>query len=289
MTTILLGHSGFIGKSISKIFKDSKNDLIEISSKEINFILDNSVNSLKSIFSKDVSVIMCMGIKKQYGDNIDNWIKNEIILKNFIKSLIKNPPKHVIYFSSASIYGEDTKHKGLISEFTSVSLRSLYGISKFNGENILRKICDDYNISLVCLRPPLIYGHQDLSIGYGPTLFADNSIKKEKVNIWGDGKEKREFIFVDDLAYLCEEILNKKITGILNTVSGISYSYKNILYELEKILGYKIQVVEKKRTKEKVDHIFSTKLHDSLLPDFKYTSLIDGLKNICYEFKKNKK
>ena len=289
MTTVLLGHSGFIGKSISKVFKDSKNDLIEISSKEINLISDDSVDSLKNIFSKDASVIMCMGIKKQYGDNIDNWIKNEIILKNFIKSLIKTPPKHVIFFSSASIYGEDTQHKDLISEFTPVSLRSLYGISKFNGENILRKICDDYNISLVCLRPPLIYGHQDLSIGYGPTLFSYNSIKKKKVNFWGDGKEKREFIFVDDLAYLCEEILNKKITGILNTVSGISYSYKNILYELEKILGYKIQVVEKKRTKEKVDHIFSTKLHDSLLPDFKYTSLIDGLKNICHEFKKNKK
>ena len=83
MTTVLLGHSGFIGKSISKIFKDSKNDLIEISSKEVNLISDDSVDSLKNIFSKDASVIMCMGIKKQYGDNIDNWIKNEIILKNF--------------------------------------------------------------------------------------------------------------------------------------------------------------------------------------------------------------
>jgi len=287
MKTIILGHSGFIGKSISKIFKEKKEDIIEISSSEINLLLDESSDSLKNIFSENISVIMCMGIKKQYGDDLDNWIKNEIILKNFIKALIKKQPGHVIYFSSASIYGEDIQFESLISELTPVNLRSLYGISKFNSENILRKICDDYNIPLMCLRPPLVYGYNDLSLGYGPSLFTYNSIKKEIIKIWGDGYERREFIYVDDLAYLCENILKKKLTGVLNTVSGKSYSYIEIINELEKILGYKVAINNKKRTKEKVNHNFLNKLHLDMLPNFKYTNLDDGLKKLYSEFKKN--
>ena len=72
MTTVLLGHSGFIGKSISKIFKDSKNDLIEISSKEVNLISDDSVDSLKNIFSR--------GFKNIYTE----YMISEICLKYYI-------------------------------------------------------------------------------------------------------------------------------------------------------------------------------------------------------------
>lgn len=287
MTTIILGCSGFIGTSISNIFSDYKKSIVKISSKEVNLLSNESSKNLENILSINASIIMCIGIKKQIGDNIENWIKNEIILKNFIKSLVKKPPKHLIYFSSASVYGEDTNFNDIISETTSVNLRSYYGISKFNSETILKKICNDYNIPLMCLRPPLIYGVNDLSKGYGPTLFTYRSLKKEPINLWGDGLEKREFIYVDDLAYLCKKILNRSLTGVVNTVSGTSYSYLDIIYTLQKLLGYKIEILNKNRTMEKVDHNFSIKLHKDLFPDFKYTNLRKGLEKLCSEIIKN--
>ena len=73
------------------------------------------------------------------------------------------------------------------------------------------------------------------------------------------GKKKREFVYVDDLAYLCKEIIAKKSTGILNTVSGISYTFLDIILELEKIMGTKIDIKYKSRTKDKVDHFFLQK------------------------------
>ena len=285
MTTIILGHSGFIGSSILKIFKNHNKDVLGISSKDINFFSDESIKDFKNILTKNSSIIMCMGIKKQYGDDLENWIKNELILKNFIKSIINTPPKHIIFFSSASLYGEDITFPGLISETTPVNLRSFYGISKFNCESVLRKVCFDYQIPLMCLRPPLIYGVNDKSIGYGPTLFSYNVIKRINIKLWGDGKEKREFIYVDDLAYLCKEILDKNLTGILNTVSGNSYAFMDILDELKKNLGYKVKVIKQKRTKSKVDHIFSSKHHKELMPYFEYTSLSEGLKQLCSEIK----
>ena len=284
MTTLILGHSGFIGQSISKIFRENEERIVEISSKEINFLSSNSTKSLANQLSIHTTVIMLVGIKKQYGDNLENWIKNEIIFQNFVKALTINPPKQLIYFSSASIYGEDIKFKKEIKETTNPSLRSFYGISKFNNEIILKKICSDYDIPLMLLRPPLIYGHNDLSLGYGPTLFTYKSLKKEPINLWGDGKEKREFIYVDDLAYLCKEIIAKKSTGILNTVSGISYTFLDIILELEKIMGTKIDIKYKSRTKDKVDHFFSPKIHQKMFPKFLYTNLNEGLKKLTLNF-----
>lgn len=289
MTKIILGHTGFIGKSISKIFSNFEKDLIKISRDQINFLSENSPEHLKNILSRNADVIMCIGIKKQYGDNFDNWKKNEIILQNFIKSLILKPPRHLIYISSASVYGEDIQFKNLISENTPINLRSYYAISKFNSENVVKKVCEDLNIPLLCLRPPLIYGGNDTSLGYGPTQFADKAIKGEDIEVWGDGSEKREFIWVDDLAYLCKEILNKKAVGTFNNVSGKSYSYMEIIHELNKILGTNIKIIQKKRSKEKVDHNFSNSLHKYTFPNFKYTNLKTGLNYLCTELKNKQK
>jgi len=289
MTKIILGHTGFIGQSISKIFNNFEKNLIEISRDQIDFLSENSSKALKNVFSRNADVIMCIGIKKQYGDNFENWKKNEIILQNFVKSLILKPPRHLIYISSASIYGEDIKFENLISENTPINLRSFYGISKFNSENIIRKICENFNIPLLCLRPPLIYGKNDTSLGYGPTQFTYKAIEEKSIEIWGDGSEKREFIWVDDLAFLCKEIFNNKITGIVNTVSGKSYSYMEIIHELNKILGTNIKIIQKKRSKEKVDHNFSNSLHKYTFPNFKYTNLKTGLNYLCTELKNKQK
>ena len=289
MTKIILGHTGFIGQSISKIFNNFEKDLIEISRDQIDFLSENSSKALKNVFSRNADVVMCIGIKKQYGDNFENWKKNEIILQNFVKSLILKPPRHLIYISSASIYGEDIKFENLISENTPINLRSFYGMSKFNSENIIRKICENFNIPLLCLRPPLIYGGNDTSLGYGPTQFTYKAIKEKSIEIWGDGSEKREFIWVDDLGFLCKEIFNNKITGIVNTVSGKSYSYMEIIHELNKILGTNIKIIQKKRSKEKVDHNFSNSLHKYTFPNFKYTDLKTGLNYLCTELKNKQK
>ena len=76
MTKILLGHSGFIGQSINKLFVDEKENFIAISSKEINLLEDNSYVLLADNYAKDTDIIMCMGLKKQYTSEIQNILRN---------------------------------------------------------------------------------------------------------------------------------------------------------------------------------------------------------------------
>ena len=88
----------------------------------------------------------------------------------------------------------------------------------------------------------MLIGHFDITSISGIPAYRNTYLIKEKsIEIWGDGSEKREFIWVDDLGFLCKEIFNNKITGIVNTVSGKSYSYMEIIHELNKILDKTIQ------------------------------------------------
>ena len=90
----------------------------------------------------------CSGIKKQYGDNLNIFDLNQRIITNFAKSLNTNV-KRIIYFSSASVYGEDKFHKNRINENTELYLKSYYGLSKFISEKILEKTTKELGIKLI--------------------------------------------------------------------------------------------------------------------------------------------
>ena len=92
-----------------------------------------------------------------------------------------------------------------------------YAIAKIAGV----KMCEAYNqqhdLNYVCLMPTNLYGPNDnynvLNSHFFPALIkkihnAKKNNKKE-ITIWGNGKAKRELMFVDDLAAACEFFLKK--------------------------------------------------------------------------------
>ena len=80
---------------------------------------------------------------------------------------------------------------------------------------------------LLCiLRPTLIYGPGDTHDGYGPNRFVGLAVKNKTLSIFGNGEEKRDHIFVEDLVKIIFKCIEKKALGILNLVSGKVYSFK---------------------------------------------------------------
>lgn len=281
MNVILLGHTGFIGRNIYKyLISAGVNNLIGISTNEIDLTKENSHKILQKVLSPDCLVIMCAGVKKQLGDNLNSFEKNITIVNNFIRAVSKVHPKKMIYFSSASVYGEDVAYHGEISEETPVQPRTYYGIAKYTAERLLEKSCADTQTQLVILRPPLVYGKDDLSRGYGPTGFTYKAINNEEIIIWGDGSEFREFVYVDDVARIVSRLINNDYSGILNLASGKSYTYKEIIDLLNEMKETNIKVVSRQRTKEKVNHHYSNELIHNVLGDFKFTRLGDGLRKM---------
>jgi|TARA_Y100000031_G_scaffold141301_1_gene169724 nucleoside-diphosphate-sugar epimerase len=278
MRIVIIGHTGFIGNNIyQNLINNKENEILGISTNEIDLTKDKSAKTLSEILTPDCVVIMCAGIKKQLGDNLETFESNLNIVINFSKAISVIQPKKIIFFSSASVYGEDVAYPEMITEKTVVQPKTYYGIGKYAAEILLKKTCGENSIQLVIIRPPLVYGKDDLSRGYGPTGFTFKAIYDEEIILWGDGSEFREFVYVGDVGKIVSRLVNSNYNGILNIVSGTSHSYKEILDVLKKIMDLNIKVEYRTRTKEKVDHHYSNDLIHDALGNFEFTNLKDGL------------
>ena len=143
------------------------------------------------------------------------------IINNFCRTVSRMSPQKIMYFSSASVYGEDVVYSEKISEKTPIQPSTYYGIAKYTAERLLEKTCTENKAELVILRPPLIYGKNDRSRGYGPTGFTYKAIESDEIILWGDGSGFREFVFVDDVSRVIHRLLNN------------NFRYYNILNEIK--------------------------------------------------------
>jgi UDP-glucose 4-epimerase len=286
---IILGHSGFIGSYLMNFFQKHSHivEIVGYSSPSLDLTDSHHVLELAGIFDLQTAVIMCSGIKKQFGDNLEIFSKNVKMVENICAILHDKPVCRFLYFSSAEVYG-DAIHNTNISEDTPINPTTYYGIAKYTSERLLQKvIASQKDSSLLILRPPLVYGPCDTSRGYGPAGFVWSAINKEEIKLWGDGSELREFIFIYDLVKIVCNMTFNNYNGVLNVASGRSYTFQDILKILLDIVDFKFQINSCPRTKRKVDHIYSNKVLMQLLPDFVFTSLDEGVKyTLDAEFKK---
>jgi UDP-glucose 4-epimerase len=278
---LILGHSGFIGSHLEHSLSASgKWDVIGRSLPDIDLTEFSSASQLKTYFTPDTTVVLAAAIKRQFGDTLQAYRQNMAIVENLCQLLQHAPVRKIVFFSSAAVYGEETENTS-ITEQTLVQPTSYYGISKFSAECLLRKACNDNKVtSLVCLRPPLIYGSSDQGRSYGPSGFSTSVLEGSKICLWGDGEELREFIYIDDVCRIVEHFVEMEVDGEFNLVSGTSRTFLDVVSILRSHRpGLELEM--RARSKKKVDNAFvASKIKSTLPPNFCFTSLEEGLAKI---------
>ncbi len=277
---ILLGHSGFIGSHLEQnLTTHCSYEIIGKSLPDIDLSNLKCANQLLEFFDENTALVLMAAVKRQFGDTLEAFNKNMAIVENVCHLIEKSPVKHIIFMSSAAVYGEET-HNTNISESTPVNPTSFYGIAKYTAERILKKTCIARGISLVCLRPPLIYGPGDSGKTYGPSGFSASAQEGSTITLWGDGTELREFIYIDDLCYLIRVLVDNDIDSELNVVSGNSYSFAEVINILRTNFP-ELEFDSKPRSKDKADNAFDAAKIKKILPEnYQFTSLEDGLSRL---------
>lgn len=276
---LILGNSGFIGSRLEERFRES-NAQFEVIGRSIDDLDMSSLDQVRTIepfLDRRTLVIMCAAIKREFGDTFENFIKNCTMVANLCTVLEANPIGRLIYFSSTAVYGEDV-HNTSLTEATLPSPTSYYGIGKCAAEHLLRKCFASNPKALVLLRPPTIYGPTENRISYSPSGFAKLAMRGETITLWGDGEEMREFIFIDDVVEAVWRIAQSEFGGTLNLASGKSHSFQDILSVLARDFALNPVCQRRERTKAKVDHGFDNTLFRKEFPDFKFTSLLEGIR-----------
>lgn len=159
----------------------------------------------------------------------------------FIEHLQQHHHIHFIYVSSGgAIY--DTRYylDQPITEDHLISPPSYYGAGKVAIEAFLMAFSHQFNHPVTLLRPSNFYGvgqPRKKDFGLIRTIF-DSLITNQPIEIWGDGENKRDYIYIDDFAQACIACLNNtpsKTTHIFNVGSGFGYSINEICAKIETV------------------------------------------------------
>ncbi len=229
----LAGHTGMVGSSILRVLKKKKyRKIFTISSSKLNLVdQKNTFRYIKKI-KPDIVIIAAAkvgGIIANVSQKANFIYENMMIQNNLIHASYKVGVKKLIFLGSSCIYPKYSKQPIKEKYLLTSSLEETndaYAIAKISGI----KMCESYNyqygLNYLCLMPPNLYGPSDnynsKNSHFYPALIKKiyNSKRKNKKEIvlWGNGKARRELMFVDDLAEACEFFLRKKSKHFLINV-----------------------------------------------------------------------
>ena len=276
---VVLGSGGFIGTHLCERLKVLAQDteIVGRALPALDLTDAEQAAKLAELFTPDTAVVSLAAIKRQMGDTLNSFTANLKIATNLARVLAQQPVARFLFLSSTAVYGEETTDTR-ITEETAPRAASYYGMAKLASELLLRKAAEQNGrTSLLCVRPPLIYGPGDQG-GYGPTGFIKAALRGEPNTLWGDGTELREFIYVADAARALGELLFQDCTGVLNLVSGRSANYLDAIAAVEQCVRLQQPATQRPRSKGKADHGFDNARLRALLPGFAFTSLSEGVR-----------
>tara|TARA_Y100000590_G_scaffold57842_1_gene60911 strand:- start:4036 stop:4902 length:867 start_codon:yes stop_codon:yes gene_type:complete len=282
---LILGHTGYIGSSIyTKLKKNLKGvKIVGISSKKINLTNLSQSKKIKKLINKNTTLIICAAIKSDLGNSFGTYIKNIRIAENILSNIQDIHLNKIILFSSNAVYGVFKKNK-LITEKTPLYPDTFYGLAKVVTEKLFELSLNQHNKNkLIILRPTSIYGPNEKITPNTPSGHLKKILNNEKISLWGNGEEKRDFLFIEDLENIVLKLINKKFTGILNLATGESVSYADSIKKISKLLNKKIIFYKKTRTTKLVDKVYSTRKIKKHFPKYNFQKLNKGLKKILKE------
>ena len=264
----IAGHNGMVGSSIIRVLKSrGYTNLIFREHSELDLIDQASV---KDFFSEEkpdevyLSAARVGGIQANNTYPAEFLYQNLMIQTNVINSAFQNGVKKLLFLGSSCIYPKHAEQP--ISEEALLSgklepTNEPYAIAKISGI----KICESYNrqygeshdIDYRCVMPTNLYGPSDnYSVENSHVIPAlirrfheAKTNKSSDITIWGTGKARREFLYVDDLAEACVLLMNidktihNKIINKLSTHINVGYgqdlTIENLAIIIKEVIDYK--------------------------------------------------
>lgn len=266
----IAGHQGMVGSAIKrKLLANGANekDIIGKTRVELNL---KSQDCVQQFFAQEKPEQVYLAAAKVGGIHANNTLPAEfiydnlIIQSNIIDAAFKNGVKQLLFLGSSCIYPKAAPNPIQETALLAGQLECTnepYAIAKIAGI----KMCESYNrqygeshgIEYRSVMPTNLYGpgdnyHPENSHVIPALIQRFHKAKMSNtpsINVWGSGKPRREFLYVDDMAAACVHIMNVKKTiydahtqpmlSHINVGYGEDISIKELAEMIAKTIGYK--------------------------------------------------
>jgi len=247
MKILVTGGAGFVGSHLTELLIAKKHFPIIIDnlnsglysnikkfvdSNKAKFIKSDIRNLKKIMDLPKVDAVIHLAAIASVIESINNPIfVNEVNVNgtlNILEFCRKKKIKKLVFTSSAAIYGDYEK---TITETTPTIPISVYGATKLTGELYCKIYSNLFNINITVLRPFNIYGPRQNDAYAGViSKFMHKLNENKSPIIFGNGKQTRDFIHVDDVArafYLALKYATKSF-DVFNLATGKSTSINEL-------------------------------------------------------------
>lgn len=303
MKILVTGGAGFIASQIADAFINVGHEVHILDNlstgfeKNINpkakFIKsDISSPSIHELFSKEKYDVVNhhaaqIDVRKSVADPVFDANTNILGTINLLQACIKTGVKKFMFASTGgAVYGEQEYFPA--DENHPTNPVSPYGITKLAIEKYLYFYKIEYGLNHTILRYANVYGPRQNPFGEAGVvaIFANKLLKNENPVINGDGKQTRDYVFVEDVVKANVITLSSEASDIFNVGTGKETSVNDLFTKLNSNAGNKAE--EKHGLAPKGEQMRSVITSDKLYKKFNWkpsTNIDEGLIQTFESFK----
>lgn len=268
---VIVGAGGFVGSAIAKQLAADRVTVLPLTRKELDLLRDDAAAKLTNLLRPHDSVVMVSAVAPV--KSVPILMKNLTMAEAVCRAAAEAEISHLVYISSDAVYADDATP---VTEWSYVAPSTLHGMMHAARELMLR---NSTKAPFAALRPTLIYGAADPHNGYGPNRFRRQAAKGEPILIFGEGEERRDHVFIDDVANLVSRMLFHRSAGVLNAATGVSTPFSDIAHIVMR--QFPGAVVKSEARQGPRPHLLHRHFDITeclkAFPEFHYTSLETGL------------
>ncbi|MEC5424231.1 NAD-dependent epimerase/dehydratase family protein [Virgibacillus sp. C22-A2] len=224
MNILVTGGAGFIGRWVVDqllndghrvwVLDDLSNGRVENledmkTNKNFMGLIEGDVKDIRilnHLFTKQFDICYHLAASINVQDSIDNpkgTFYNDVIGTFNILEQCRRRNVKVVFMSTCMVYDQARGEEG-INEMNQVKPTSPYAGSKLAGENIVLSYYYAYGLPVTVIRPFNTYGPYQKTGGEGGVvaIFLKNMLAGKPLEIYGDGTQTRDLLYVEDCARL---------------------------------------------------------------------------------------
>ncbi|WP_198919826.1 GDP-L-fucose synthase family protein [Pseudomonas chlororaphis subsp. aureofaciens] len=255
----IAGHAGMAGSAIQRRLSAAGfSNFVTRSHAELDLTQQAAVDAFFAAEKPEIVYLAAGkvgGIKANNNFRAEFLYQNLMIEANVIHSAWKHGVQRLLFLGSSCIYPRDCPqpiHEDYLLTGPLEQTNEPYAVAKILGVKLCENYHRQYGAKFIAVMPSNLYGPNDSydleNCHVLPALICKAHEAKmsgaPELVVWGSGKPRREFLFVEDMADACFHLMESEVdSGLYNVGMGSDLPISELAELIMEVVGYNGQIV----------------------------------------------